>query len=191
MREKLDIDDSRAAAVLETPRQRRILLLLVERARSTSELSRLVHAPLNLLHHHLRKFVALGLVRIEREEARAGSPVKFYRATARSFFVPAELMKELPGARQDLQLRESLARSFALSLQGTVYFHDGQGPRMRLVRKPDRRTTTAELWLELHLSEAAASALEQELRALLHRFESRPGRGSRRYLVHAAITPLS
>src|SRR5262249_16792209 len=156
MRENLDIADRRAAAVLENPRQRRLLLLLVERARSTSELSRLTEAPLNLLHHHLRKLVSLGLARIEREEARSGAPVKFYRATARSFFVPAELMKQVPGASLEAQLRESLAQSLARTLQGAVYCHDGQGPRMRLVREPDRRATAAETWLELHLSETAA-----------------------------------
>lgn len=191
MRDNLNIADPRAAAALESPRQRRILLLLVERARSLSELSRLTQAPLNLLHHHVRKLVSLGLLRIEREEARSGAPVKFYRATARAFFVPAELMKQVPGASQDAQLRESLARSLALSLQGVAYFHDGQGPRMRLVREPGRRATAAETWLELHLSDAAAGELEQEIRSLFHRFQSRPGKGGRRYLVHAAIAPIS
>ena len=191
MRETLNIADPRAAAVLETPRQRQILLLLVERARSLSELSRLTRAPLNLLHHHVRKLVTLGLARIEREEARSGAPVKFYRATARGFFVPAELMKQVPGAGLDVQLRESLARSLALTLRGSHYFHDGQGPRMRLVRVPDRPATAAETWLELHLSEAAASELEREIRALFHRFQARPGKRGRRYLVHAAIAPIS
>ena len=191
MRENLNIADPRAAATLESPRQRRILLLLVERARSMSELSRLTQAPLNLLHHHVRKLVSLGLLRIEREEARSGAPVKFYRATARAFFVPAELMKQVPGASQDALLRESLARSLALSLQGVVYFHDGQGPRMRLVREPGRRATAAETWLELHLSDAAAGELEQEIRSIFLRFQSRPGKGGRRYLVHAAIAPIS
>ena len=191
MRENLNVADHRAAAALESPRQRRILLLLVERARSLSELSRLTQAPLNLLHHHVRKLMALGLLRIEREEARSGAPVKLYRATARAFFVPAELMKQVPGASQDAQLRESLARSLALSLQGVVYFHDGQGPRMRLVREPGRRATAAETWLELHLSDAAAGELEQEIRSIFLRFQSRPGKGGRRYLVHAAIAPIS
>jgi len=191
MRENLNIADPRSAAVLESPRQRRILFLLVDRPRSLSELSRLTQAPLNLLHHHVRKFVSLGLARIEREEARSGSPIKFYRATARGFFVPAELMKQAPGASLSFQLRESLARSLALSLQGAVFFHDGQGPRMRLVREPDRRATAAETWLELHLTEAAASDLARDLRALLDRFQARPAKGGRRYLVHAAIAPVS
>ena len=191
MRESLNVADPRAAAVLENARQRRILLLLVDRARSLSELSQLTEAPLNLLHHHVRKLISLGLVRIEREQARSGAPVKLYRATARSFFVPAELMKQAPGASLELQLRESLARGLALSLRGAVYFHDGQGPRMRLVREPDPRATASETWLELHLSDAAATDLAREVRALLERFRSRPGKGRRRYLVHAAIAPAS
>jgi len=189
MRETLDITDPRAAAVLTHPRQRRILLLLVDRARPLSELSRLTDAPLNLLHHHVRKLVSLGLARIEREQSRAGSPVKFYRATARAFFVPAELMNDAPGAGLNAELREALARSLARSLKGTLYFHDGQGPRMRVVKEPDRRGVAAETWLELHLSDSAATDLAREIRALLERFQSRAGAGHRRYLVHAAIAP--
>jgi len=189
MRENLDIADPRAAAVLANPRQRRILLLLVDQARSLGELSRLADAPLNLLHHHLRKLMALGLARIEREQPRAGPPVKLYRATARSFFVPAELMKEAPGAALSAELREALAQSLVRSWKGTIYFHDGQGPRMRVLTEPDRRGTTAETWLELHLSDAAASELARKIRSLLERFQSRSSERHRRYLVHAAIAP--
>lgn len=190
MLETTKIVDPRAAAVFAAPRQRKLLLSLVDEERSLSQLARLTETPLNLLHHHIRKFMRLGLVRITREEARAGAPIKYYRATARAFFVPAELMDAELGAGLSSQLRDLLARSLARSLQGVVYSHDGKGPRMRLVRDADARTMAIELWVELHLSEADAATLADDLRALLHRFEARSKKMHRRYLLHAAIAPV-
>jgi hypothetical protein len=186
----IDIVDPRAAAVFAAPRQRRMLLSLVHEELSLTQLSRLTATPLNLLHHHIRKFMQLGLVRIARQQDRAGAPIKYYRATARAFFVPAEFIDAEPGVGLTWQLRDLLARSLARALRGVVYSHDGKAPRMRLVRDADARTTDMELWANLQLSEADAATLADELRALLHRFEARSRKTRRRYLVHAAIAPV-
>jgi hypothetical protein len=176
--------------VFASPRQRKILLSLVDEARSLSQLARLTETPLNLLHHHVHKFMRLGLVTITRKEARAGAPIKYYRATARAFFVPAELMSTAPGAAMTSQLREQLARSLARSLQGVVYWHDRNGPRMRLVKNAGPGMMATELWLQLRLSEADAVTLANDLRALLHRFEGRSTKTQRRYVIHAAIARM-
>jgi hypothetical protein len=190
LRETVRIVDSRAAAVFFAPRQRKILLSLVDEERSLSQLSRLTETPLNLLHHHIRRFLRLGLVRISRAQARAGAPIKYYRATARAFFVPAELMPPEPDAGLTSRLRDLLARSLARTIQGAVYTNDGNGPRMHLVRDAAPRRVATELWLELRLTEADAATLAVDLRALLHRFEDGSGKARRRYLIHAAIAPL-
>ena len=190
MRETTNIVNPRAAAVFASPRQRKILLSLVDQERSLSQLARLTENPLNLLHHHLRKFMRLGLVRIAREEARGGAPIKYYRATSRAFFVPAELMDVEPGAGLTSKLRDLLASSLARSLQGVVYSHGGEGPRMRVVRDAAPRTMATELWGELHLSAADATSLAGDLRALFHRFEARSRKTHRRFLIHAAIAPV-
>ena len=189
MRETARMVDPRAAAVFGAARQRTILLALVEEERSLSQLARLTGTPLNLLHHHVRKFLRLGLVRVTRVEARAGAPIKHYRATARSFFVPAELMRAGPGAELSGLLRQRLERSLTGVLAGVSYTHDGSGPRMRLVREPGRHPIATELWLELRLTDSDAEELAAGLRALLQRFEARAGKPRRRYLVHAALAP--
>jgi len=190
VRETVRIVDPRTAAVFSAPRQRKIVLSLVDDERSLSQLARLTETPLNLMHHHIRKFLQLGLVRISRAEARAGAPIKYYRATARAFFVPAELIPAQPDAALTSQLRDLLARSLARTIRGAVYTHDGRGPRMHLVRDAAPRLVATELWLELRLSEVDAATLAAELRALLHRFEERSGKTGRRCLIHAAIAPL-
>ena len=190
MQETANIADRRAAAVFSAPRQRNILLLLVDEERSLSQLARLTETPLNLLHHHIRRFMRLGLVRISRKRARAGAPIKYYRATARAFFVPAELMRAEPDAGLTSRLRDLLARSLARTLQGVVYTHDGKAPRMRLVRDAAPGLVAAELWVQLGLSEADAAALGADLQALLRRFEARSRKARRLYLIHAAIAPV-
>jgi hypothetical protein len=190
LRETINIVDPRAAAVFAAPRQRKILLSLVDEERSLSQLAPLTETPLNLLHHHVRKFLRLGLVVIAREEARAGAPIKYYRATARAFFVPAELMDADLDAGLSAKLRDRLARSLARAIQGVVYSHDGKGPRMRIVRDAVPRPTAMQLWVELHLTEAEAAALANDLQALLHRFDGRTRKAHRRYLIHAAMAPV-
>lgn len=185
--ETADITDPAAAAVFANPRQRRILLSLVQQERSLTELAGLTGAPLNLLHHHMRKLMSLGLVAITRRQARAGAPIKFYRATASRFFVPADFGSVGSGDPMSVRLRNALDRSLADTLSGVLYSHDDAGPRMRLVRKAPSRATATELWLDLQLSDADAAALADEFKALLKRFEPRARHSGRRYIVHAAV----
>ncbi|HEV2532284.1 winged helix-turn-helix domain-containing protein [Phenylobacterium sp.] len=191
MLETIEIDDPRAARPFTVPRQRRILLSLIPQARSLSELSRLTDTPLNLLHHHVARFLRLGLVTMARQQPRAGAPIKYYRANARSFVVPAELMASSPGAGMAGQLREQLDRSLSQAVTGFVFTHDDQGPRMRPRRDPELRARAAELWLDLRLSDADAELFSRELSGLLHRFEARAQPSQPRYIVHAAFAPVA
>lgn len=181
------IEDRAAAAVFTAPRHAQTLLWLVPRALSLSELGRLTQTPLNLLHHHVRKWVQLGLVRVVREKRRAGAPMKYYQATARAFFVPAELAAD-KGARRHARMRALLTQRHAQRAEGTVFSHDGKGPQMRRVGAAER-PTAVELWLEVRLSDTDAAALAKELSALLGRFRARATGAHQRYLVHAAIAP--
>ena len=191
MRETLPITDPKAASVFASPRQRRILLSLIEDERSLGQLAERTEVPLNLLHHHIRKFIRLGLVNLAREQTRAGAPIKYYRATARAFFVPAELSDAKGNTALTTRLRELLERNRAAAHQGTLYSHDGKGPRMRMVREPSHRASATEYWLDLQLTETEAKALADELHALLQRFEAASAtstrRARRRYLIHGAI----
>lgn len=190
MLERAEIKDPSAAAVFGVPRQRRILLALIPEPRSLAQLAKLTDTRLNLLHHHIAKFMRLGLVSIVGEERRAGAPVKYYRAAARSFFVPGELMERPPGVGMARELRRLLERGLAHSFTGVVFSHDEQGPRMRPVRDPDIHNRATELWLDLRLSEADAEELADELRRVLRRFEPRSAPAQRRLIVHVALAPV-
>lgn len=187
LNEKAHITDPRSAAVFANPRQRSILLSLIPEERSTAQLSAATGSSLNLLHHHLRKLVALGLVEVSREQRRSGRAVKYYRARAREFFVPAELSAfRLEGPLSD-QLHEAIERSRMRTFVGVLYSCEARAPRIQLVHDPEHSISASELWLELRLSPAEAAALARQMAALFRPFYGRAAQAGSRYIVHAAI----
>ena len=189
MLESLEVAEPAAAAVFGSQSQRHIVLGLVDRERTLSELAQLTGMALNLLHHHVRKLERLGLISIARHSPRAGASIKYYRAVAQSFFVPAELMKSLPGQGLSAKLRQQLDASLSKSVRGVLFTHDEAGPRMRLIKEDHARGDAFELWFQLRLTREDALALEEELKAALKHFEGRSSPEGRPFLVHAALAP--
>ncbi|HEY3887910.1 MAG TPA: winged helix-turn-helix domain-containing protein, partial [Caulobacteraceae bacterium] len=187
MIEVAQISDPRAAGAFARPRQRSIVLALIGQERSPSELSALTGSRLNLLHHHLGKLVALGLIHVAREQRRGGRAVKYYRATAKAFSIPAELMTAPIDGDLAGQLRERLEFSRMRTVQGVVYSWENGGPSIRLIHDPASRLSGSELWLELRLTAAEAATLTEQMSALLRPFYGRSVEAGERYIVHTAI----
>ena len=133
--------------------------------------------------------MALGLVVIQREEPRAGRATKYYRASARTYFVPVELITTTPGDGMNLRLRNRLAHSLAGSVAGYSYSLDAGRPRVRMVRRDRDVAPSDEIWLELRLSRSDAIALGEELRATFKRYAALAGPNAPGYIVHAALAP--
>ena len=189
MIDRLTLSDPAAAALLSATRPRHIALALVEQDRSQSELSALLGIPLNLLRYHLDRLVAAGLVAVARSEKRRGRPILHFRATAASFFVPAELAPPVPSRPLMEELRQALENVRAGTYSGILYSCQ-DGPRMRIVRGEQAGRPAAELWHRLCLSDQDARALIEELRLLFARFESRDTGAGHRFVSLAALAPL-
>jgi predicted ArsR family transcriptional regulator len=187
MQNRFNIADKAAAAIFASARQRQIVQTLIGAELTLSALARETQTPLNLLHYHIAKGIRLGLVEVVRQTQRAGRPVKYYRATARDFFVPAELIVTLPGTGLAQQLRAALDQSLTRSLRGISFTHDSQAPRAHLIRDKVERAAALELWLDVGLSRADADDLAAELQAVVDRFRSRQSVTEPRYLVHLAM----
>jgi DNA-binding transcriptional ArsR family regulator len=186
MQDEMTITTPAAAAVFAAARSRRIVEALIPAALPMSALARTLDMPLSLAHYHVGKLRALGLIRIEREDRRAGRVIKHYRAAAHRFFVPAEHLGELPGFGLDVLLRTALDDQLARSLHGILFSHDGQQPRMQLIRTEDAPNPSLELWLDIGLSRADALALIADLRAVIDRYRLRGSATEPRHLVHVA-----
>lgn len=190
MQERIVITEAAAAAVFASASQRKIVETLMEAPLSLAALARVTHKPLSLLHYHIEKWLRLGLVEIVDVQQRAGRPVKRYQATARSFFVPADRMRELPGAGLGLLLRDALDRHQSRSLQGVEFTHDGQGPRMIVHRDVPDRSVALERWLDIGLASADADQLFEDLTAVIDRYRTRGSDTQPRFLVHLAAARL-
>lgn len=189
MLERLNIRDAACAALLSNERQRHVLLALVERERSQSELADLMGMKLNLLHYHLRRLAMARLVSVSRSQSRAGRAITYYRAVARSFFVPAELAAAIPDRALIEELRDALERSRTGTYSGILYAYD-DGPRMRVIQDKRPARPTAELWHRMTLNDTDAAALIEELKSLFARFEARDAASGHRFVTFAALAPL-
>ncbi|MCE2915696.1 MAG: helix-turn-helix domain-containing protein, partial [Rubrivivax sp.] len=130
MRERLDIDNAAAAAVLSRAQSHPLIANLISRACTMRELVDATGMSYSLLSHHLRRLCELGLVKVVGQAPRAGRASALYRATARSFFVPARWCPQLPGDMLSRELRTALGNS--ASPKGLLIDEDG-GPRIRLL----------------------------------------------------------
>jgi hypothetical protein len=171
--------------------KRRLLLSLVERARSVSEVAVREGLSIGSAHHLLSGFVKRGLAYVEREEKRAGRPIKHYRSVARSYFVPLEHVSGSPGGGLAAEIRSRLDAALSHSDEDGVLFDvDDEGqPRVSwFARSGARRAPVAEFWQILKLSEADAHELIEAMGALLNQYQGRAGKG-RVFLIHGAVAP--
>lgn len=177
----------KAAAVFADQR-RRLVFELARGERALKELADATGMSLPLLTYHVRRLVALGLVREQRKKPRAGRPVRLYRAVAAAFFVPAALAPP-PDEHLAAELGAALAETRQDDAGGGVYYFLDQGrPIMRRVAAK-KGPPALDLWRMAALSEADARELASELEKLLARYGG-GGRG-KPYLIRVAMAPRS
>jgi hypothetical protein len=186
--EQMIVEEKRAARAFATARPRAILFALMQSEHSLQGLQTSLGFSLSLLHYHVSRMLALGLLRVVRREARAGSTIAIYAAAARSFLVPAHLEADTPGASLADELQAALERArLRCSAAGTVYFLDEQRvPKMRRMAEAGP-ADEGEHWWRLCMSEAEAKSLVRDIRALVTRHRDRGAPPGQEYLCHFAI----
>lgn len=193
MKELQRITSAKTAAALANARQRFLVLKLVECDRSLRDLAELSGLSLSLLHYHMARLQTLGLVEIAHSKPRAGRDMKYYRATAKAYFVPVHLASRKRGDELMASLRAGLNRANKMAEgdgDGVLYTLDEQaGLRMQVVRGKGS-TPILESWATLQLTSMAAQALVDELRSLLARYRQSKSKGGRTHLIHCALAPV-
>ncbi len=111
MRERIDIEDAAAAALLSQPQLHPLVASLIAHECTMTELAGVTGMSYSLLSHHLRRLRELGVVVVAGRASRAGRASALYRATARSYFIPARWCQTLPGERLARELRAALDSS--------------------------------------------------------------------------------
>ena len=181
------IKEPDAAAVFFDARKRRLILEFARGPRNMQEMSAATGMQLSLLNYHVRRLQELGLLRLVRTKARAGSPIKFYEAVAKAFFVPSYLAPDRPSHYLTNELRAALERAELESDHlGTVYFVDGdRGLRMRHIGGL-AGCAAAHLRI-LKLTDSKALELSRDMAALLAKYEGGTGTSLRPFLTVCAV----
>jgi DNA-binding transcriptional ArsR family regulator len=184
------VRNPRAAAAFSNPLRRRLLLLSASRERSLSELASTTGIELKSLHYHVGALAKLGLIIVSGCRARAGRPIKLYRAVAEAFFIPLDVMDTSPSAAMTGELRDARARLADPAREGTLYrVSEGKFHMQPIGNSGKRQSPTADCWRMLQLSSTEALRLAADMDACLKAAAERSRGATKAYLVHFAFAP--
>lgn len=212
--EQMTITRPEVARALTDLKTTQLLEPFMKRELSLSEAARELELTLPSLLYHVNRFTKFGLLEVACVERRKGRPIKRYRASAKTFFVPydltpsetlAHLLQNLmaPGERRfhreaanTLQARSpnwglniscptGEGIDYALASQATDFVPD----MVDSVLKAD----VPALFISdgtLELDFATAKALQKELVDLFNRYRQKQQPGSQHYAYRLGLTPM-
>lgn len=180
--------------------------------RTLSDAARYLKMKLPALTYRVQRLLRLGILEVTRTEARRGSPVKFYRAVSRHFFVPfqvtpqatLETLLHLSHHWFDERVKRAIAGAFFEATRdwGVNLYSDELGDfNISLSPVPERDDAFVKRSLEpsfpaiydsnsvLALRHADAKALQCELDALFRRYNALDAEGQHPYLVRLTLVP--
>lgn len=212
--ERLTIADPEVARVLVENRSAQLFEPFMKRALSLNEAAQELGVKLPKLLYHVKRFVKLGLLEVACVERRNGRPVKRYRSTAKTFFVPfhvtpSETLERLLSrltAYENERFQRELARTLqnisptwglhiALSKEHGMDFSltpDNKGaakPFLDVIfgfNAPAIISTQGKLRLDFE----TAKAFQVELRELLARYTQKQTSKGQPYAYRLGLTPL-
>ena len=196
------ISNASTAALLLNPAKSQYLERLMQREWSIAALSAELTHDLSSVHYHVGQLVKHGLVCVTRTEKRAGRAVKYYRASAASFFVPYALTDFETLHAFWLAILEPSHSAFVAQLVrvaerratnptdwGLVIECDTEaGLHLRSEPRPAFAPTDPVSWLsedDLRLTHQQARALQLELRAVIAKYQQLSGPNG--YTVRAGL----
>jgi hypothetical protein len=210
-RDQAVIENPETAAIFFQPKSLELLSVLIETERSLQQISDVLAWPMNTSKYQLERLCQAGLVTCTREEARAGRPIRFYRAIAAQFFVPYAFTPAMNPATLLEQEYAAKAKRFAHNLTTTalkareIQGEFDWGVRFSLengkIRQhaaleeaahwnflSDEDPALVDVWDEgLMLSREDAKALQLKLCHLIGRYRAKTGDGP--YTVRLGLTP--
>jgi hypothetical protein len=205
------IENPETAAIFFQAKSLELLGVLIESERSLQQISDALGWPINTSKYQLERLCQAELVTCTREEARAGRPIRFYRAIASQFFVPYAFTPAMNPATLLEQEYAAKAKRFAHNLTTTalkareIQGEFDWGVRFSLENGKIRQHAAMEeaahwnflsdndpalidVWDEgLMLSREDAKALQLELCHLIGRYRAKTGDAV--YTVRLGLTP--
>lgn len=206
MVEELEISDPVVVRALSAGRGVHYLAPYFAGPRAVAEAAEYLEEPIARVHYWTRRWCELGLLEVVEERARAGRPIRLYRTVAQRFVVRPEHLPEghfdRMVDRYHRHLGEALRRAVLTENPMSLLVHQMAGqvgvsvsntPTPELPERRSRRDSIHSS-VGLHLDDAEARELAEELGAVLRRWsercgDRRPGAGRSTYLALVAMTP--
>lgn len=201
------VSDPRQARLLTDSRSKRFLTPFIAQERTVSAAARELGISLGTMYYRVGVFLETGLLRVTREEERAGRAIKHYRTVGDAFFVPFELTPHADLAERIVAQLEPLWREIARAYARVLQAHDRAGQYIF-------RGETGTVWtapasnpfagepqgvahaglhdVPLHLTRDQATDLLRTLSGLSERYQHLDqAEGSRPYILQVALVPLT
>jgi predicted transcriptional regulator len=203
--ELCQIDDAKIARYLLVPEHQTMLKPFMIAEVTVTQVAEMLELDFRKTYSLVKRLERYGLIRSVRLEQRDGRPIRFYRASASSFFIPVSLVPiEQVMQIVNGQFEQVFAEQFVKATWGELGAECGvqlwngekgisclmmQAPNQFLMPLPLEFSATYGMWHQWSLDFEDAKALQQELFALSEKYSQRSD-GSQRYLVHLAMTPM-
>ena len=204
----LVVTDAGMADVLINPTRLRQLEPFLGRECTVKQAAQETGEKANTVLSRVRRFLALGLLEVTREEKRNGRALKVYRSVADIFFVPFEAtsveslerMLEERDAYWEKLLRQGVVdvRREDVGTWGTRIYRDARSrlqiqtainPNENYTMLDAERPAALSAWRDsVYLDFEDAKALQKEMFALLQRYHKKDG--AQRYIVRLGMAPL-
>lgn len=211
----MTITDPVQARLLAHPEFGRIMDALLGRELSIKAVAEELNLPLDAVHYRVKKLMCLSLVRVVRQEKRAGRAIKIYSATASEFFIPyssfTHATLEDKFLTFEAQLSRVLVRSRLRLMRDTFGDAGKLGPRIYRNEQgwiaedlavspaqsvnllaPDFPAVVDEV-IDLRLPFTQAKALQAELHAISRRYapHSPTETGDQPYALRLTLLPVN
>ncbi len=186
----------------------------MKRELSLSKAAKELRVKLPVLLYHVNKFLRFGLLEVTHTESRAGRPIRHYRSTASTFFVPyqltssetlAQLLAELiaptekhfhreaartlqtldPDWGLNISVHADEGVTYALAPQTANYVPEAVG---RMLEPDNPALLVNDGTFELDFE--TAKALQRELADLFNRYKQKQKPGSQHYAYRLGLTPV-
>jgi len=203
----LTIHHADVAELLLNAQTQRLIHPFLGKEQSAGGAAKILGMSTSALLYRVNKLLEYGILKVVREEPRAGRASKVYTTTASSFFVPfrvtrAETLEaHLAGVKHYYE--QLLTANVAEAMRGLDedwgmrVFQDDEGRIQTLTAVyPDKLLQIDQVgpalldffYPSLHLDHEDAKALQHELVMLIQKYAVK--RGAQRYLSHVGLVPL-
>ncbi len=202
------ITDAKAADTLINPKTLRMLEPFLANDCSILKAANKTGVKANTVLSRVKRFMDYGLIRITKEEKRAGRAIKHYRSTADIFFVPyeattAESLETMMAERErywERLLRKAVVetRSEDLGTWGTRIYKDSRGrlqvqtainPEENYSMLDQNQAALLSSWRDsVYLDFDDAKTLQSEMFELLKRYQQKSG--SQRYIIRLGMAAI-